>query len=203
MNVLPYFGSLACSYLVGSIPTAFIVVKWLKRVDVRSVGSGNVGATNVIRAAGFRAGIVVFILDMAKGIVATLFLASLFDATPDPTLRLGCGFAAVIGHMFPVYLQFNGGKGVATTIGVLATTMPIISGIALCVGLVCFAIWRYVSVSSMAAVVIIPFAQLVAHKPVMDVVIGAILAILIVIRHQGNIQRLVQGKEHRIGNKSN
>ena len=128
MEHLGILAAFTGSYLVGSVPTAYLVVKRLKRVDVRTIGSGNVGATNVTRVAGLWAGISVFLVDLAKGLVAVQVLGPWLIHPLTPTLQFSCGLAAILGHAFPVFLNFRGGKGVATTIGVLIGTMPIIAG---------------------------------------------------------------------------
>ena len=194
----PLLVALALSYLVGSIPTAYLVVKWLKRVDVRTIGSGNVGATNVTRAAGLGAGVGVFIVDVVKGLVAVRVIAPWLLHDPTPAARLACGLLAVAGHSFPVFLKFRGGKGVATTIGVLLGAAPLIAGACLIIWVIAFAIWRYVSVGSLAAAVTLPIAQIAAHRPLAEIWLGAILAGLIIVRHRPNIERLGQGREHRV-----
>jgi glycerol-3-phosphate acyltransferase PlsY len=186
-------------YLVGSIPTAYLVVKWLKRVDVRTIGSGNVGATNVTRIAGIWAGAVVFLIDAVKGLIAVLILARWLLNPLTPVAQLGCGLTAVVGHSFPLFLKFRGGKGVATTIGVLLGTMPLVASVCLIAWVVCFLIWRYVSVGSLAAAATLPLAQIVTRQTLSEVLLGAALALLIIVRHRTNIERLAQGKEHRVG----
>ena len=190
---------LLVSYLVGSIPTAYVLVKWLKRVDVRTVGSGNVEATNVTRVAGMKAGAVVFLLDVAKGLVAVRLLAPWLLSELTPTRQLACGLAAVLGHLFPVFLAFRGGKGVATTIGVLIGTMPLVAGVSLVVWAVGFLMWRIVSVGSLAAAVVIPLTQLATHQGLPEVLLGTTIAVLILIRHRANLERLLKGSEHRVG----
>ena len=189
----------AASYLIGSFPTAYLLVKWLKRVDVRTVGSGNVGATNVTRIAGLRAGIVVFLIDLSKGLIATRLIASRLLPEPLPSLRLACGVLAVIGHAVPIWLGGRGGKGVATTIGVLLGTMPLVAGAYLAVWGVVFFCCRYVSVGSLAAALTIPLAQYATHRRGVELWLGSLLALLIIIRHRANIARLLQGQEHRAG----
>ena len=189
----------AGSYLVGSIPTAYLVVRWLKRVDVRPVGSGNVGATNVTRVAGIGPGAAVFLTDLAKGFVAVGVLAGWYLHPLTPGLRFGCGLTAVVGHTFPIFLRFKGGKGVATTVGVLMGTMPMVAGILLIVWGLVFAIWRYVSLGSIAAAIALPVAQTLTHRSRAEVVVGTLLAGLIMVRHRSNIKRLAQGTEHRAG----
>lgn len=187
------------SYLIGSIPTAYLLVKWLKRIDVRTVGSGNVGATNVTRVAGTKAGAVVFLLDVAKGLVAVLLIAPWLLSELTPARQLACGLAAVLGHLFPLFLAFHGGKGVATTIGVLLGTMPVVAGVCLLVWVACFLIWRIVSVGSLAAAVMIPLTQAATHHNLPEVLLGTTIAALIVLRHRANIERLLRGSEHRFG----
>ena len=196
--MIALIAALAGSYLIGSIPTAYLVVKWLKRVDVRTIGSGNVGATNVTRVAGMWAGLVVFLIDVAKGLLAVLVIAPWLVHPLTPTIQLACGLLAVIGHTFPVFLNFQGGKGVATTVGVLLGTMPIVAAVCLLVWAGCVVIWRYVSVGSLAAAVTLPIAQVVTHRELPDVLLGSTLALLIVVRHRTNIGRLVQGREHKV-----
>lgn len=194
--------ALAGSYLLGSIPTAYLVVKRLKRVDIRSVGSGNVGATNVTRSAGFGPGLFVFVIDGLKGWAAVSLVAPALMPDGASAARLACGVAAVAGHMAPVFLRFRGGKGVATSIGVLLGAMPSAAAVFLGVWVVCFALWRYVSVGSLAAAVSLPAVQLLAGRPIPDVLLGAGLAALIIVKHRANIERLLQGREHRVGRPS-
>jgi len=189
------FAALAGSYLIGSIPTGYLLVRWIKQADVRTMGSGNVGATNVTRVAGSGAGRVVFLLDLAKGLLVVWALAPWLA----PTLKLACGVLAVLGHCFPVWLAFRGGKGVATTIGVLIGTMPLIASLCLAVWLICFLLWRYVSLASLAMLLVLPLAQFVAHQPRSDIGLGIALGALILVRHQSNIERLLRGTEHRWG----
>ena len=191
--------ALAGSYLVGSIPTAYLLVKRLKRVDVRTVGSGNVGATNVTRAAGLGAGTAVFVLDLAKGLVAVWGMSPWLARPVTPAVQLACGLAAVVGHVFPVFLGFRGGKGVATTIGVLIGTVPLIAVVCLAVWAGCFLVWRYVSVGSLAVAVTLPVVQTLVHRPLPEVLLGAALAGVIIARHRTNIIRLLHGTEHRSG----
>ena len=192
--------ALVGSYLVGSIPTAYLVVKSLKQIDVRTVGSGNVGATNVTRAAGLWAGVLVFVIDVLKGLIAVRVIAPYFIPPAIP-VQLSCGLAAVIGHIWPIFLRFRGGKGVATTIGVLAGTIPAIAGLYMIVWLVCVGLWRYVSVGSIVAAMTIPLAQVVSHRPTTEILLGLALAVLVITKHRSNMIRLVQGTEHRIGSK--
>ncbi|MBI3996287.1 MAG: glycerol-3-phosphate 1-O-acyltransferase PlsY [Candidatus Omnitrophica bacterium] len=189
------------SYLVGSIPTGYVLVQWIKRVDVRTVGSGNIGATNVTRIAGAGLGRLVFVLDAIKGLLAVWGFAPWLIHPLTPTMQLLCGLLAVLGHMFPVFLKFQGGKGVATTIGIVAGTMPWVAAASLLVWVCGFFLTRYVSVASLAAAVVIPLGQLATHRAPAEIGLGTLLALLIVMRHRANIDRLLHGREHRFHRK--
>lgn len=191
--------ALLASYLLGSFPTGWLLVKWLRRVDVRTVGSGNVGATNVTRAAGLTAGVAVFLLDLAKGLVAVGLVAPWVAPSATLGVRLGCGVAAIVGHDFPIVLGFHGGKGVATTFGVLFVAEPFVGVVALVVWVTGFLLWRYVSAGSLAAAVSIPVTQWLRGDPGLIVGLGGATALLIIVRHRTNIARLVAGTEHRLG----
>lgn len=189
--------ALISSYLIGSIPTAYLLVKRLKHVDIRTIGSGNVGATNVTRAAGRGAGSVVFLLDLTKGLVAVGVLAPWLVQPATAAVQLGCGLAAVIGHVFPLFLKFRGGKGVATTMGALLGVTPLVAAVSMGAWACGFFLWRYVSVASLVAAVAIPITQALLHRTRGEVLAGLVLALLIVVKHRENIDRLMQGTEHR------
>ena len=188
--------ALGLSYLVGSFPTAYVLVKYLKHADIRTIGSGNVGSTNVTRAAGFKVGLVVFLLDALKGVVAVKIIAAHWFFG-DSTMALLCGAVAVIGHVAPVWLGFRGGKGVATAIGMLASAMPFVAMICLVAWWVVFLLWRYVSLASLTAMVVMPLAQCMMRQPPAQVLIGAGLAALILVKHRANISRLLKGIEDK------
>lgn len=190
------------SYLLGSIPTAYLVVRRLTGADIRRVGSGNVGATNVTRATGFGPGLVVFLVDGLKGWAAVSLVAPALLPDGDPAPRLACGVAAVVGHTAPVFLRFHGGKGVATSIGALLGAMPFVAAVFLGIWGVCFALWRYVSIGSIAAAVSLPAVQWMAGQGIPEVLLGAGLAALIILKHRANIERLLQGREHRVGRRT-
>lgn len=199
MGVTALLGALSGSYLIGSIPTAYLLVSVLKRVDIRTVGSGNVGATNVTRLAGLWAGVLVLLIDGAKGALAARLVARALLPEGSVTLELACGLAAVLGHDFPVWLGWRGGKGVATTIGVLLGTMPAVGAVWLGVWIAGFLLSRYVSVASLAAAAALPMVQLALRQPLPQVGVGLLLGLLIIARHRANIVRLLQGREHRVG----
>jgi glycerol-3-phosphate acyltransferase PlsY len=188
------------AYLLGSIPVGFLLVKAVKGTDVRRVGSGNIGATNVTRAAGKGPGRLVFALDAVKGglaaqVVAPWLLASTLEA------RLACGVAAVVGHCFPLFLGFRGGKGVATAIGVLLATMPRVAAGLLAIWAAVFVVTRTVSLASLAAAAGIPLLQLLLGHRGAPLVWGSGLGLLIILRHHANIDRLLRGEEHRFTGK--
>jgi acyl phosphate:glycerol-3-phosphate acyltransferase len=187
----------ALAYLLGSIPFSYLVAR-AKGVDVRKVGSGNVGATNVMRAAGRVAGLLAFVLDFAKGGAAVLIAQAFARAGPLPAL---CAVAAVLGHMYPVWLRFRGGKGVATGVGAFVPLVPAAAGAAFLVfGLMLLAT-RYVSLGSIAgAITLAVMAFLSGARPSVSSAASG-LALLIVWKHRGNLQRIAQGSENRLGRK--
>lgn len=190
---------LAWGYLIGSIPTSYLVVKRLKGVDVRKVGSGNVGATNAGRVLGKDWAVAIALFDMLKGGIA-VFIASRFTSSPV-TLALTGGLA-VIGHIYPVWLNFKGGKGVATTFGVFAffdffNPFPALLG-----GLVWYLVLkklRYVSASSMAGLFAAAFLMPIFDMPRSYYVVGLLLSGLVAWRHKSNIERILNGEENMVG----
>jgi glycerol-3-phosphate acyltransferase PlsY len=199
MDAARWPAALLSAYLLGSIPTAYLLVRWLKRIDIRTVGSGSVGATNVTRIAGWWAGLGVFLLDAAKGAVAVRGLAEGMFGLPVPAGRLACGVLAIVGHVLPVFLRFQGGKGVATTIGVLLAADPVVAGGMLAVWAVVFAACRYVSIGSLAAAASVPVLQTVLGRTALERAFGLALFAAIVVTHRANLARLRQGREHRAG----
>lgn len=205
---------LILSYLVGSIPASVWIGKVLYKTDLRKFGSGNAGATNAFRVLGWKAGTLATCVDLGKGLLAAGLIASLrLDDLPsgfgfwqlESVIRLMAGVAAVIGHMYPVWADFKGGKGVNTTAGVLfaltPTTMLITIGV---FGLVLFSS-RYVSLASLSAAVAFPSAiairKYIFHVEALDASLlffGLALAISIFLAHRSNIRRLLDGKENRI-----
>ena len=186
------------SYLLGAIPTGWLLVRATARVDLRTVGSGNIGATNALRAAGPWMGLAVLVLDGLKGWLAVGVIAPACLESPDVSARLACGVLAVVGHDFPVGLKFRGGKGVATTLGALLGTLPEVAAGALAGWALVTAACRYVSIGSLVFAVTIPTLQVALGSPPPAVGWGAVLAALIVVRHRSNLQRLRQGTEHRL-----
>ncbi len=200
-----YLILLVVSYLLGSVPFGYLITKAVTGVDVRTVGSGNIGASNVRRAAGNAAGAVVLVLDIAKGFVPAFFFAGwLFPSLPVTTAGVVCSLGAILGHVFSVFMKFRGGKGVATGCGVAFGLAPTEAAIALGVFLVVVAIWRYVSVGSMSAVVVFLVSLvLLAEDPwgegLAVTLFAGVMAALVIVRHRSNIQRLLAGSEHKLG----
>jgi acyl phosphate:glycerol-3-phosphate acyltransferase len=183
------------AYLVGSVPFAFLLAR-RHGVDLRRVGSGNVGASNVLRSSGVPAAVVAMCLDGAKGALAILVAQRLTvgEATP-----VAAGIASIVGHIYPVWLRFRGGKGVATAAGVFAVLTPLAVGIASSVFLL--AVWttRYISVGSMAAAVTLAVVAAAIDVPPAVMVGAALSAFIIVHRHRANLARLLAGTERRVG----
>lgn len=201
-----FIGILA-SYLIGSIPTAYIFGKVIKGIDIRKLGSGNVGATNAMRVLGKKAGITVLLLDIFKGFSVVVFLGDLLSpkitVVPDEAIRLILGLCSICGHNWTVFLNFKGGKGVATTIGVILGLSVKIAGLKLILAvlltwLLVFLITRIVSISSVVSAVALPVYLVIFKQSKILIIFGVLLAVFIVIRHTSNLKRLIQGKEPRL-----
>lgn len=184
-------------YLLGSIPFGLVLTRMAGLGDIRQVGSGNIGATNVLRTGHKGLALATLICDSGKGAAAALIAAYLWGAEAG----MIAGFAGVLGHNFPVWLKFKGGKGVATTLGVLLA-VDFMVGLAVCATwLLVAGTFRYSSLAALGALVAAPFYAFWIVGPAMAWMAGG-LAVLAVIRHKENIQRLVTGKESKIGQKS-
>jgi len=203
------------SYLLGSIPFSYLVVRLLKGEDIRELGSRNVGATNVARTFGKAPGIVALILDLAKG-YAAIALARWIVAQPQwPFLATPgggplqsrefwialAGLIAVAAHMFPIWLGFHGGKGVATATGVFLALDPLVIAAALLVFLIVLVTTRFVSLASILSAASVPllFRFLAVDAPFWRIVISIFIAILVIAKHHSNIARLTQGAERKMG----
>jgi len=182
-------------YLAGSVPFAYLLAR-RAGIDVRRAGSGNVGAANVLRTTGPWRGVVVMSLDVAKGVLAVV-LATVTNA--GATLTALAAAAAIVGHIYPVWLRFHGGKGVAVAAGVFAVLMPLATALAATLFLVIVMATRYVSLGSIAATVALPPAAWLTGEPAAVVAAAAGTGLLILFRHRGNIRRLRAGTERRMG----
>ena len=186
-------------YLAGSIPFAFLAGRYFRGVDIRRIGSGNVGAANVLRSTGALTAVVVMLLDAAKGAGAVLFVQRL---APGDAAPAAAGIAAVVGHVYPIWLRFRGGKGVATAAGAFAVLTPL--ALAPAAAIFVATVWatRFISLGSIVATLALgPIALAVGASAA---VVGAAcaVALLIVFRHRANIGRLLAGTERRIGQKA-
>lgn len=189
--------ALLAAYLLGSIPFAYLAVRLAGRGDVRRIGSGNVGATNTLRAAGWKVALAVAMLDVGKGVGAVVLMRAM---TGSPAWAAAAGVAAVVGHCFPVWLRFQGGKGVATAVGAFAVLAPYACAVVAVIWVVVLAAFRYVSLASLAAAGSFPLALHLAARPTGGEVLAAVTAALVIIgRHHGNIRRLARGEEPRLG----
>ena len=183
-------------YLLGSIPFALLMARRWSATDLRRVGSGNLGAANVMRASGVRAGILVALLDMLKGALSVLLAERLSPSAAAPAVA---GFAAIVGHIYPVWLRFRGGKGVATACGVFAVLTPLAAAPAFAIFIATVWITRYISLGSVIASVVLPPVAYVTGSPPPVVASAVAASILIVFRHRSNLARLASGTERRIG----
>lgn len=202
------------AYLLGSIPMGYLLVRFFRNEDVRSMGSGNIGATNVLRTGGKGLGAATFLLDCLKGCLAVwagtaIWAAMVMAAYISPSAPLRdfqavAALSCVVGHMFPVWLRFKGGKGVATGFGVFLVASPLAALAAIGVFILVFAFSRYVSLASILGALSFPlFAWFLTNgdRPIFFVVVQCIVALMIIAKHHQNIGRLVAGTENRFGAK--
>ena len=191
--------TLLLSYLLGSMPTGYWYAKWVAGIDIRHQGSGNTGATNVARVLGKLPGLLVLLVDAGKGAAAVGLIGPWIaqgTGAEAGTLRLLAGTGAILGHDFPVWLRFRGGKGVATGLGVLLALEPWVAAVAAAAWGICFAVSRFVSLSSIIAALAAAFAMALGALPLPTVIFGAALSLLTILRHRDNLHRLLAGQEH-------
>jgi glycerol-3-phosphate acyltransferase PlsY len=189
--------TLAGAYVVGSIPFSYLVARAFGVTDVRTVGSGNVGATNVMRSAGKGPGIAALVLDALKGALATGAASGLFPGSE--WLPALAAVAAVLGHVFPVWLGFRGGKGVATGAGAFLPLAPVATGTAAVVFVLVLLLGRYVSLGSMASAAALAAVAFLSGSPRPVAICAAAVALLVIVKHKANIERLLAGTENRLG----
>jgi glycerol-3-phosphate acyltransferase PlsY len=187
---------IAIAYLLGSIPFALLMARRWSATDLRRVGSGNLGAANVMRASGVRAGVLVALLDMLKGALSVLVAERLSPSAAAPAVA---GLAAIVGHIYPVWLRFRGGKGVATACGVFSILTPLAVPPALAVFIAAVWITKYISLGSVLASIALPPLAYVAGGQAPVVAAASAAAIIIVFRHRSNVARLRAGTERRLG----
>lgn len=195
------------SYLIGSIPFAFIVARVFGGLDITQHGSGNVGATNVSRVMGWRYGVPVFLLDTVKGFLPVYLASTQLGLSPEQPLVILCGATAILGHTFPVYLRFKGGKAAATSVGVFMVLAPLPILGALMVWCIVLFVSKYVSVATISGSVALFSLFLYSNPdPFGDgrylLAVSFAMPLLIIIRHKENIKRLMAGTEPKLGQKS-
>ncbi|MGI9417033.1 MAG: glycerol-3-phosphate 1-O-acyltransferase PlsY [Geminicoccaceae bacterium] len=188
----PFVLGFAISYLIGSIPFGLILTKLSGAGDLRAIGSGNIGATNVLRTGRKSLALATLVLDTLKGALP-VWIGGIFG----PDMAVVAGLGAVVGHCFPVWLKFNGGKGVATAAGVILSMTPLAGLLALAIFLVIVTLTRYVSLGSiLAAISAVPIAYLLGH--IQPAELFLLIALIIIVKHQANIRRLLRGEESKV-----
>lgn len=193
--------SLVIGYLIGCFQSAYIISRLKGRLDIRKYGSGNAGTTNVIRVVGWKAGIITFIMDVCKAVIGVLICSIIFD---DVLMGYYAGVGVVIGHNWPVFLGFRGGKGIAATIGLLLTVDIRIGLIIIALMAIVILISRYVSLGSILMAISIPILMTIFHSDTPEyIILGAILMISALYNHRANIKRLLNGTENKLGHKKN
>lgn len=193
---------LLASYFLGAIPTSHLVSRIFARIDLRQHGSGNLGATNLYRVLGWRYAVPVAFFDMAKGAIPVLIFAP--QASDSTLFALACGVAAIVGHVFSVFVGFKGGKGVATAAGVMLGLTPLALGVAALVWVVLVRLTGYVSLGSIVAAAVLPVAVYLLERPIQREILWIDVAIAagVIVLHRGNIQRLIRGTESRFGRRA-
>lgn len=209
--MLNLFLSFLISYLLGSFPTAYVYGRVTKGIDIRNYGSKNIGATNTLRVLGKKAGLTVLSIDLIKGLIAVLFIAYFFyHYSPNSInllfFRISSGCGVVSGHIYSLFLKFKGGKGVATTTGVLLAIVPLAAFFSFIIWLFFFFLFGYVSLASICASLFLPlFITLFypANPHFLALILFALaISLLVIIKHRENIQRLVSRKENKVFKKS-
>jgi len=190
---------LIIGYFIGCIQTAYIVGKRKANVDIREFGSGNAGTTNITRVFGLKVGALVLFLDILKAVVAFLLCGAVFGFTGADKLILGfyAGLGVVLGHNFPVFLKFKGGRGIASSIGVMLCVDWRIALIIAAIGIILIAATRFVSLGSIVMLVLFPISALIWGKGAESTILALVLTVLALFQHRGNIQRLFAGTERK------
>lgn len=192
---------LLAAYLLGSIPSGYLAGRWCAGIDLRTLGSGSTGATNVLRQVGKGPALVVFLVDVLKGTAAVLLAKALLGADAHGWL-VAAGLGALAGHSWPLWLGGKGGKAVATGLGMLLGLVPAVGLACLGIFLALFSISRIVSLASLGAAFSLPLLMLAAGAPAAYLALGLLAGLLVIWRHRSNLQRLLAGTEPRIGGKT-
>ncbi len=202
MEALIFILSGVIAYLIGSFPTSYIIAKYLKGIDIRSAGSGNAGATNVLRVVGKAPALITLLVDILKGVLAVAAIAPLSYIFLEKAMRKDFYFGfialmAVAGHIWPVFLKFKGGKGVATMIGVGIASLPVSLILSLIVWLFVFMPTGYVSLASITAMLSFPIAVAAVDYSFYAVIFSVTICAIGIYKHSGNIKRLIKREEHK------
>jgi glycerol-3-phosphate acyltransferase PlsY len=200
MALLGIAAFLLAAYLLGSLPSGYLICRWVAKIDIRTVGSKNMGATNVARSLGWSWGLLVLAMDMAKGALPVVVAQGVWSAGMPRNLLIVAlvALASFFGHLFSAFLHFNGGKGVATAFGISLVLIPKAALASFVIFFVVTLIWRYVSLGSLTALLTMPaWAALTAYNSVY-VGLTSVFALFVIIRHHSNIRALLQGKERRV-----
>ncbi len=187
--------AIIAGYLIGSLPTGLLIIRALRGIDIRTVGSGNIGATNVYRVAGLPTAVLVLVIDALKGTAPVLLARA---AGQPPWVAVLAGVAAVVGHNWSLFMHLGGGKGIATSFGVLFALSPPAAGVAIVVWLAVVAVTRYASLASVLGIASVPLVMWWRREPPEYLVFGVVALVFAVYRHRGNIARLRAGTELRI-----
>ncbi|HEX2249112.1 MAG TPA: glycerol-3-phosphate 1-O-acyltransferase PlsY [Gemmatimonadales bacterium] len=193
---------LFASYLLGAIPTSHLVSRTFANIDLRQHGSGNLGATNLYRVLGWKYAIPVALFDIAKGVIPVVWFAP--QVSRSELFALACGVAAILGHVFSVFVHFKGGKGVATAAGVMLGMTPLALAAAAAVWALVLLLTGYVSLASMAAAAVLPLAVYALEQPTSAELFWVVVmvALGVIVLHRRNIQRLLKGTESRFGRRA-
>lgn len=186
------------SYFLGAVPTGFIVFRLIERKDIRDFGSRATGATNILRVKGLKTAVPVALFDIAKGFFPVILALKIF---PDKKIALFCGFSAIVGHCFPIYIKFKGGKGVATTVGAFAAVAIKPMLFIVLIFVIVVAVTRYVSLGSILAVLSFPVFVYFFNGGFEIIGFGLAVFLLVVFQHKGNISRIFNGNERKLGEK--
>jgi glycerol-3-phosphate acyltransferase PlsY len=184
------------SFLFGSIPFGFLICKYRLGIDIRKLGSGNIGTTNVIRVAGPAWGILVLFLDASKGLIPVLIAKSLHFT---PLFIVLAGILSILGHIFSPFVGLRGGRGVATGLGVVIGIAPKVAFILFLTWAIVVLLTRYVSLASLTAAFLFPIIMAIYKSPLPFFLLSIVISILVIVRHKPNVERLLRGEEHKIG----
>lgn len=194
MNIIELILMITIGYAIGSIPFSYLIPKWMGSIDIRQHGSGNTGTTNVVRTLGLKIGFVAFLGDFFKGIIPTALGLLLFSTLGG---IIGGSFA-IIGHCYSIWLKFKGGKGIATSAGVLLVLMPLLTVILLTIQFIITYLSRIMSLASISSAILLPILTILLYKNNNLLYFSVLLAIFVIFKHKDNIKRLIKGEENKL-----